>query len=179
MLPMPVKKVAPEASKGGKRADVAINAYARHRLNLWIDEGRTLSDFARASGLANSFLTNLKNHGTGVGLGAARGVAKALGMTLGQFIDAADAFAEENKPRRKAVQLRDRSGWADVRAQVIAEYRASPTEVDAVGDWAPPEDFQLTAAGVWKMIQFSRTPATDPPELARARAKKTRRARDD
>lgn len=146
----------------GRGSDPAVNAYAQYRVRRWLAEHGDGKTLAESAGVAESFVSTLKEHGSGVGWRSARGLAKAMGMTLAEFIEEADAWwASREQPMsggpQDQMELSKRTGWATARAELAKKYPVTRAELDALGKWRQhPVPEPLTAKYLWQCIQLLR-----------------------
>lgn len=165
---MNVKKTAPLADEG-RRTDAAVNAYAQHRVEQWLQEhpAKSASDLAEELGLANSFVSRLRSKGDGVGWHAARQLARVCEMSLGEFVTEADRFWEERSNAKGVRALNERSGWSEASAKVMRDFGATDDEVRTVGSWRMQLNVPLSAETLWALVQAFRAQSPLKPPRKR------------
>lgn len=172
MLDVPKVKALKAPSQDGRRADPAVNAYAQMRLEQWLADNpdKKATDLAEQVGLSDYVLSTLKNKGEGVGWFVARQLAKALGLTLAEFVAEADRYWEERRKAKGFHSLRELPEWAAARNEVITVHKATESEVDAVGDWRVHLSGKLNGTVLWGLVAAARgeqTPAPTPKTTRR------------
>ena len=60
----------------------ALNGYAAAVVNAWDSDGRRLVDLARRMGVTTGFVSQLRQHQSGVGLKATIGLSRTLGASV-------------------------------------------------------------------------------------------------
>ena len=165
---MNVKKPAQLADEG-RRTDAAVNAYAQHRVEQWLQEhpAKSASDLSDELGLANSFVSRLRSKGDGVGWHAARQLARVCSMSLGEFVTEADRFWEERSNAKGVRALNERSGWGEASAKAMRDFGATEDEVKTVGAWRMQLNVPLSADTLWALVQAFRAQSPLKPPRKR------------
>lgn len=105
---------------------------------MWLRDNpdKLPTHLAEDFGLTDYAVSTLRNKGEGVGWGMARQLAKAFGMTLSEFVAAADQFWAERSSQPSGIgSLRERPEWPAALAEAVSKYGVSKASAHAVGAW--------------------------------------------
>ena len=164
-------KPAPPPLQDGRRSDAAINSYAQHRLELWLKDhpDKLAVHVAADFGISAFVISTLRKHGEGVGWHVARQLAKAFGLTLGEFVIEADKFWAEQTAQRNGVDsLRELPEWPTALAEAIGKHGADRAAAESVGYWRAHFDGKLTGKLV-AALAAAAIGATNAPKPSRRR----------
>lgn len=74
----------------------AVTSYLRHEVEEWIRSGRTITDLAKAVGVAGPSISQLRSGRNGAGLSMIGGFARVLGISMDELVARAAAHAQEH-----------------------------------------------------------------------------------
>lgn len=181
----------------GKGLHGDVSEFLRAQIRRWLDadETRTQADLARRAGISTATLSNLMHGSRGAGLQSAGGVARVLGIDIGDLIRRSEEAAGHSRSQAEPSEadgiaragvgeqpeLSNRPGWSEAAAEAMRRYGAelAPFSIVLAGllrGLASPDP--ITPEFVRQVARFRQTSASDE-EREFAAAEVVRRALAD